>query len=66
MLRGTNMDWILRRSKLIGSSAIDGDIGAGIVEDSVESEGKGADIPVAASNYSDHHRMSNLCQPGGS
>ena len=48
MLRGTNMNRILRGSKLISISAIDGDVGAGVVEDSLEPEWKGADIPVAA------------------
>ena len=48
MLRGTNMNRILRGSKLIGIGAIDGDVGAGVVEDSLEPEREGADIPVAA------------------
>ena len=38
MLGGTNMDWILVGSKLIRISAIDGDVGAGVVEDSIEPE----------------------------
>ena len=38
MLSGTNMDRILRGSKLIRISAVDGDVGAGIVQDSFEPE----------------------------
>ena len=38
MLGGTNMDRILRGSKLIRISAVDGDVGAGVVQDSFEPE----------------------------
>ena len=38
MLCGTNMDRILGGSKLICISAIDGDVGASVVEDSFEPE----------------------------
>ena len=52
VLGGTDMDRILRGPKLIRSGAIDGDIGAGVVEDSPEPERKGADVPVAVNNIS--------------
>ena len=38
MLCGTNMDGIFRGSKLIGISAVDGDVGASVIEDSIEPE----------------------------
>ena len=44
----TDMDRILGGAKLIRSSAIDGDVGAGVVEDSLEPEWERADVPVAA------------------
>ena len=45
------MDGILRGSKLVGISAIDGDVGAGVVKDSIETEREGTDVPIAASKY---------------
>ena len=38
MLCGTNMDGIVRGPKLIGISAVDGDVGASVIEDSIEPE----------------------------
>lgn len=48
MLSGADMDGILSRSELIGISPVDGDVGACVIEDSLETEREGADVPIAA------------------
>ena len=47
VLGGTNMDWVLRGPEVTLCGAVDGDVGARVVEDPVEPERERAHVAVA-------------------
>ena len=48
VLGGTNMDWVLRRPEVALHGAVDGDVGARVVEDPTKPERERADVTTTA------------------
>ena len=48
VLSSTNMDWVLRGPEVALCGAVDGDVGAGVVEDPTKPERERADVPTTA------------------
>ena len=48
VLGGTNMDWVLRGPEIAVRGAVDGDVGARVVEDPTKPERERADVTTTA------------------
>ena len=48
VLGGANMDWVLRGPEVTVRGAVDGDVGAGVVEDPTKPERERADVTSTA------------------
>ena len=48
VLGGTDVDWVLRGPEVTVRGAVDGDVGAGVVEDPTKPERERADVTTAA------------------
>ena len=48
VLGGADVDWVLRRPEIAVHGAVDGDVGAGVVEDPTKPERERADVTITA------------------